>query len=209
MTDVKICGLMREEDVGLACELGASYLGFNFAADSPRRLTPARAAELARAAAPRVLRVGVFVGEGPAEMLEAIAAVGLDLVQIHRGLRSGDLDLPVSVVAVGRVSSGGVDAPLPELLRRCRAFLLDTASPGRAGGSGSCFDWSLLHGRVWPVPLILAGGLNPGNVRSAIARVRPAAVDVASGVESSPGIKDGALLREFFAEVRRADGDGG
>jgi phosphoribosylanthranilate isomerase len=206
MTQVKICGLTRPADVELACALGADYLGFNFAAASSRRVTLEAARALIREARPGVLRVGVFVDETPEEIRDAIAAARLDLVQIHRPLSAEDLDrAPVPVIAVVCVSRNGADAPSPELLARCRSVLCDTAVPGRAGGTGTVFDWRLLAGRDWPVPIILAGGLDPDNVGEAIARVHPSAVDVASGVESSPGIKNEKRMRLFFEAVRRAD----
>lgn len=205
MTDVKICGLTRPQDVELACDLGAAYLGFNFAAESPRRVSPAAARELARAGKPAAARVGVFVAESQALIREAIEAAGLDLVQIHRPLRETDLDLPCPVLAVARLERGSAAAPEERLLARCRLLLFDAEVPGRPGGTGETLDWNALAGRRWGVPVMLAGGLDPENVAEAIGRVRPAAVDVASGVESSPGIKDPKKMRRFFEAVRRAD----
>ncbi len=206
MTGIKICGLTRESDVDLACALGAAYVGFNFSTLSPRRVTIDRARELARATRPEAARVGVFVRESAAEIGAAAEAAGLDLVQIHRPLSAQDLHRsPVPVIAVMGVSPEGAEAPPPELLARCRSVLCDTSRPGLPGGTGTIFDWDCLAGQTWPVPLILAGGLTPENVAEAIARVRPSAVDVASGVESSPGIKDENRMRRFFEAVRRAD----
>jgi phosphoribosylanthranilate isomerase len=108
--------------------------------------------------------------------------------------------MPRPVIAVERVSDRGVEHAPAELLAKCRSVLLDTAG-GRPGGTGTAFDWKVLAGKTWPVPLILAGGLDPDNVAQAISRVRPAAVDVASGVESSPGIKDETKMRLFFKAV--------
>jgi phosphoribosylanthranilate isomerase len=206
MTQVKICGITREEDVALACALGASYVGLNFAAASPRRLFIESARRLSRAAGPGVARVGVFVHEPPEEIRRTVEEAELDLVQIHRPLLPRDLErLPCPVVAVARVSENGAEAAPSELLARCRLLLLDTWGTDLPGGTGQTFDWSLLADRSWPIPLILAGGLTPENVFDAILRVRPRAVDVASGVETSPGIKDEARMRRFFEAVRRAD----
>ena len=206
MTEIKICGLTRPEDVELACFLGATYVGFVFASGSPRRVPLETARELAGVTSPGVLRVGVFVDETPAQIAEAVDAGRLDLVQLHRALRALDLDsAPRPVVAVARVRGGPPEVPDEALVARCRALLFDTADPGRTGGSGRTFDWSLIENRSFPVPVILAGGLNPSNVFAAISKVRPAAVDVASGVEQSPGVKDRPKLRRFFEEVRRAD----
>lgn len=205
MTEIKICGLTRREDVELACALGAAYVGFNFASVSPRRVSLETARDLSRATRSGVARVGVFVHETREEILKAIEAAGLDLVQIHRSLAADDLDeMPRPVIAVERVSSRGIEAAPPALLARCRSVLLDTAG-GRPGGTGTAFDWNVLAGKTWPVPLILAGGLGPENVAEAISCVRPAAVDVASGVESSPGIKDETRMRLFFKAVQDAE----
>lgn len=205
MTEVKICGLTRPEDVGLACALGAAYVGFNFARGSPRRITTDAASLLSREVPPDVSKVGVFVGESGEEIREAIEAAALDLVQIHRPLRQEDRALPRPVIAVSRVEKGRAAAPSDGLLAACRMLLFDTGGIDRPGGTGVPFDWSALEEKRWPLPVMLAGGLTPGNVGEAIARVRPAAVDVASGVESAPGIKDEAKMRLFFEAVRRTD----
>jgi len=207
MTQVKICGLARAEDVELACALGASFVGINFAAKSPRRVTVGQSRELSRAVRAGVLKVGVFVDETYDQISEAVEAARLDLVQIHRSLREEDLErIRVPVVAVARVRGGAAPViPTPALLARCRAILFDAAATGRAGGAGIRFDWRLLDGKTFPVPLFLAGGLGADNVAEAIARVRPAAVDVASGVESAPGIKDRRRMERFFEVVVRAD----
>ncbi|HEY6065115.1 MAG TPA: phosphoribosylanthranilate isomerase [Thermoanaerobaculia bacterium] len=205
MTDVKICGLTREADVEVACGLGAAYVGFNFAASSPRRVDLARGKRLAAAVPPGVRRVGVFVDESHEEVAAAIDAASLDLVQLHRDLAAEDLDrIPVGIVAVARADRD--DSIPPEaLLERCAAILFDSRVAGRPGGSGVTFDWSLLEGRRWPVPVFVAGGLRSENVGESIRRTRPSAVDVASGVEESPGVKDHDRMRRFFRAVREAD----
>jgi phosphoribosylanthranilate isomerase len=208
-----VCGLTRPADVAAACELGARYVGFNFAAASPRRVGIAAAREISRETAPGVERVGVFVDEARDEILRAAEAAALDLVQIHRPLAAGDLDLPLPLVAwMGVDASGelaGSDLALTSYcVAGCRAVIVDTPRPGGGGGTGRTFDWSALAGRRLPAPLWLAGGLVAENVADAIARVRPSAVDVASGVESAPGIKDRGRLEEFFRAVRRADEKG-
>ena len=205
MIDVKICGLTRPQDVEMACALGAAYLGFNFAAVSPRRVSLPAARRLAAAAGPGAAKVGVFVEESQAQIREAIEAAGLDLVQIHRPLREIDLELPRPVLAVARLRNGSAALPEETLLARCRFVLFDASLPDRPGGTGTTLDWNALAGRRWPVPLMLAGGLDAENVAAAIARVRPAAVDVSSGVESSPGVKDEEKMRLFVEAVRRAD----
>jgi phosphoribosylanthranilate isomerase len=209
MTGVKICGLTRPEDVELACSLGAAYVGFTFAVGSARRVPLDTARELAVVTRPGVLRVGVFIDESRSQIAEAVDAGRLDLLQIHRTLRSEDLDgASRPVIAVARVLVVAPEVPPDSLLSRCRAVLFDTGYAGRLGGSGRPFDWSLLEKRTWPVPVFLAGGLSSANVFDAIRKVRPAVVDVASGVEHSPGVKDRPKLRRFFDEVRRADAKG-
>jgi len=206
VTDIKICGLTRPEDVELSCTLGAAYVGFVFAAGSPRRITLETARELSGVTASGVVRVGVFVDESRSAIAEAVDAGHLDLVQIHRALTGEDVATsPRPVVAVVRVRGGVPELPDEKLLVGCRAMLFDAAEPGRTGGTGRTFDWSIVEKRTWPLPVILAGGLRPSNVFDAITKVRPAAVDVSSGVEHSPGVKDRPGLRRFFEEVRRAD----
>ena len=205
MTEVKICGLTRESDVDAACSLGAAYLGFNFSAASLRRVTPERARDLAAAVSGAARRVGVFVEEGYSEIENAIEAASLDLVQLHRTLRAEDLQrIPRPVLAVAHAGREE-EIPPGTLLDRCAGILFDTDAAGVAGGTGIPFDWYLVEGRTWPVPLFVSGGLRPENVAESIRRTRPTAVDVASGVESSPGVKDRDRMRRFFDAVRKAD----
>ena len=205
MTEVKICGLTRESDIEAACSLGAAYLGFNFSAASLRRVTRERARDLSAAVSGGARKVGVFVEEGYSEIEDAISAASLDLVQVHRTLRAEDLRrIPRPVLAVAHAGREE-EIPPGTLLDRCAGILFDTDAPGLAGGTGMPFDWYLVEGRTWPVPLFVSGGLSPDNVAESIRRTRPAAVDVASGVESSPGVKDRDRMRRFFDAVRRAD----
>ncbi|HEX9286773.1 MAG TPA: phosphoribosylanthranilate isomerase [Thermoanaerobaculia bacterium] len=205
MTEVKVCGLTREEDVVAACALGAAFIGFNFSDLSPRRVTPERARRLAAASTPGVRRVGVFVLESYPAIREAIGAAALDLVQLHRPLSEEDLEcVPRPVLAVAHVGRQAEIPPAP-LLDRCAGILFDTSVSGVPGGTGVSFDWSLLEGRRWPVPLFVSGGLRSENVGESIRRARPNVVDVASGIESAPGAKDRRRMRRFFEAVRRAD----
>jgi phosphoribosylanthranilate isomerase len=208
VTDVKVCGLTREADVEAACDLGAAYVGFNFASSSPRRIDLARGRRLARAVSPGVRRVGVFVDEGYQEIADAIGAASLDVVQLHRTLSAEDLErIPRRILAVAHAGRDD-EIPSSALLERCAGILFDSWGAARSGGSGIAFEWSLLEGRRWPVPLFVAGGLKPENVGESIRTARPAAVDVASGVESAPGIKDRDAMRRFFRAVRDADSAG-
>lgn len=205
MTAVKICGLTRAEDVAASCALGAAYVGFNFAAASPRRIRLETARELAAACVPGVLKVGVFVNEDAATVAEAVEAAGLDLVQLHRRLTEEDVSAaPVPIIAVARFSGRGFAVPRHELLVRCHAVLFDASE-----GAGTAIDPARVEEASWPVPVLAAGGLTPETVGSLVRRLRPAGVDVASGVESAPGIKDRGRLERFFAAVREADAQAG
>lgn len=200
MTSVKICGLTRSEDVATACELGAEILGFNFVASSPRRLTVERAREISSEAPPGVLRAGVFATETREEVERAVREVALRITQFHRPIRDEDLD-GVDVIPAIPVEAGRAGLPPPPILARCRAVLWDSSA-----GRGRKPDWAALE-RIGPLPLpaFVAGGLDPDNVGDVIRRLRPHGVDVASGVESAPGIKDRRKLERFFEAVRRAD----
>ncbi len=201
MTAVKICGLTRAEDVAAACELGAAYVGFNFTASSPRRITPAIAREISAAAPPGVLRVGVFAEEGAGAIARAIEAAGLHLVQLHRRLTEEEVaSSPLPIIAVARQAGEDFAVPRHDLLVRCHAVLFDPSE-----GTGRALDPARIEEASWPVPVLVAGGLDAENVGAVIARLRPAGVDVASGVESAPGIKDRARLERFFAAVKAAD----
>lgn len=180
---VKICGITNSEDARVACEAGASALGFNFFLKSPRYLTPSKAAMIANRVA--VLKVGVFVNE-PASEVERIAnVVGLDVVQLH-----GDCERPEGWRVWRAVSAG---EPLPG--EDVEAFLVDSLSGEQYGGTGRTFDWSLLRGTT--ARIVLAGGLGPDNVAAAIAAARPWGVDACSRLELSPGKKDHAKMTAF------------
>ncbi len=199
MTAVKICGLTRREDVEAAVALGADLLGFNFVESSPRRISLERARELAAGVPPEARRVGVFAEESRAAIASAIAEAELDLVQLHRHVTTDDLAwcrVPIIAAVAG-------EPPPRNVLERLFAILWDSST-----GRGAVGDWSLLASRrALPVRQFLAGGLDPDNVGDAIRRLRPEGVDVASGVESAPGIKDADRLERFFAAVREADHD--
>ncbi len=202
MTQVKICGLTREEDVAAACELGAAVLGFNFVADSPRRISVSRARVLGAWVRPGVLRAGVFTSEDRDEIARAVGEVPLDVAQLHRRVTREDVErLPAAVIPAVRVEAGRGGLPEPAVLARCRSILWDSS-----GGRGRVADWTLVEDAgPLAVPVFLAGGLDPENVGDVIRRLRPAGVDVASGVESAPGVKDRCKLERFFEAVKEAD----
>lgn len=197
---VKICGITRTQDAELACREGATAIGLNFWPGSKRFVDDSNAARILAAVAPGVVKVGVFVNASPAEV-EARLALGLDWVQLHGDEQPGDwTHVPASrLVRALRVRDR---AALAEAERwTARYFLCDAAADGY-GGSGRLAPWELLAGARRP--FLLAGGLVPENVAAAIAAVRPEGVDVASGVESRPGVKDAAKLAAFVANARAA-----
>jgi phosphoribosylanthranilate isomerase len=202
MTAVKVCGLTRAEDVRLACRFKATYAGFNFVAASPRRVTPAAARDLCAACSPGMLKVGVFLA-GDEAIDSTVVVAGLDLVQLHGRLTEEMVESsPVPVIAVARLSESGSEFSVPrrEILVRCHALLFDPSE-----GEGVALDPARIEEASWPVPVLVAGGLTPETVGEVIRRLRPAGVDVASGVESAPGIKDPVKLERFFAAVKEAD----
>jgi phosphoribosylanthranilate isomerase len=203
-TRIKICGITREHDLDAAVSAGADALGFVFYPPSPRRLDLRRAAELVRRVPPFVTRVGLFVNPDSAVLAETLAEVDLDLIQFQ-----GD-ESPAFCEQFGRPylkvarMRPGID--LLEFARAypsARGLLLDTYVEGY-GGAGRSFDWSLVP-KSLPLPVVIAGGLTADNVASAIRLLRPAGVDVSSGVEAAKGIKDAAKIAAFIAAVRNAD----
>lgn len=205
--DIKICGITRPEDAEQAGRLGAHAVGLMFAAASPRVLDLERARAVIEAVPPFVSAVGVFMDTDPGEIETILAEIPLDLLQFHGS------EAPAECRRWGRrylkaVPMAGNEDPLAYMARYPDAagFLLDAHAAGEAGGKGNRFDW----GRVPSGnrrPVILAGGLNPSNVAEAIGAVRPAGLDVSSGVESAPGVKDSALMRTFIQEAQRAAAD--
>lgn len=205
-TRVKICGLTRPEDVDQAVALGADAIGFVFYRPSPRFIEPAAAAALLRRLPPFVSVVGLFVNAGRDEVRQVLDQVPLSLLQFH-----GDEDHAACVghglpyIRAARVQAG---LDLVEFALRfpdARAILLDAFVDGYGGG-GKVFDWSVIPKELAP-RVVLSGGLNARNVAEAVARVRPYAVDVSSGVEQDKGIKDPDKMRSFIAAVRAADLD--
>jgi phosphoribosylanthranilate isomerase len=207
MVRVKICGVTNWPDARLAVELGASAIGLNFHAPSPRAVTPAQAWDIVRRLPPLVTAVGVFVN-WPMQAVAALArALRLGAVQLHGDESPSEvreLSGVFSVIKAVRVAPGFRLAAL-EPFGDAAALLLDGFKGGLYGGTGETADWDVArrarkYGRV-----ILAGGIRPKNVAEAIERVRPFAVDVASGVEARPGKKDAAKMRELMREVEAAN----
>jgi len=204
MTKIKICGITRTEDALAAAGHGADFLGFIFVPSTPRYVLPERAAEIAAAVrergnAPKF--VGVF-RDASTDYIRTIAElVGLDVVQLH----GGESDDDIRELAIPAVKTLRIRDALPETRATPSAawLLFDTYDERRAGGTGRSFDWGLLTTYERSKPFFLSGGLGPDNVAAAIALVRPDAVDVGSGVEESPGVKDHGKLRRLFERIRR------
>lgn len=194
---VKICGITCAVDLADAASAGASAVGFNFHPASPRWISVETAARLAGLAPAGVLKVGVFVNE-PAERIAATAReAGLDVVQLHGACRAPAGFRVWQAVPVGPEFRAEDLAPI-----EAEAVLLDAPAGSLYGGTGRTFDWSLAGGLGRRI--ILAGGLGPDNVGDAIRLVRPWGVDACSRLESSPGKKDGARVREFVQAARDA-----
>jgi phosphoribosylanthranilate isomerase len=204
---IKICGLTRQEDVELAAALGADALGFNFWPRSPRAVDPDHVRRITRALPVMPLRVGIFVDAAPADVAATAARAGLDAIQLHGGEAIEAYEsLGLRILRVASVADEtGVEAAaaLPPHVTP----LVDAVDPLRRGGTGMTADWTRAAALARRRPILLAGGLTPDNVGEAIARVRPWGVDVASGVEASPGVKRADRLRAFFARVRAAGED--
>ena len=201
-TQVKICGVTNVADALAAAEAGADMIGLNFYEKSPRHLSLATAAEISRALPPFVLRVGVFVNPEESQVVEAIAACGLNLLQFH-GDEESNFCTQFGLMSVKALRVR--DAESLQTLENFNtdAFLLDAYSKSGLGGTGEKFNWNLaVAAQKFGKPIFLAGGLSPENVADAVKQVRPFAVDVSSGVESAPGKKDAAKVRAFIASVR-------
>jgi phosphoribosylanthranilate isomerase len=205
---VKFCGITRLEDAQEAARLGAWAIGLNHWAESPRRCEPAVAAEIGAALRRRLEVAGVFVNASLDEIDAAAEDEALTMLQLHGDegpafCREASRRTGLKVIKAVRVRSAA-DVQAAEAYRT-DYHLLDAHRPGLPGGSGESFDWELVADRRSDVPLILAGGLTPDNVDEAVGLARPFAVDVASGVEAGPGVKDHALMASF-AEAAQAAG---
>lgn len=203
-TRIKICGLTREADVDAAVEAGADAIGFVLYDKSPRRVSLARAAELALRLPPFVMPVGLFVNAGEAEVTAAAAAIPQLLLQFHGDESPQDCGRAGRpFLRAARMADGFDLLDFASRFAHAQAILLDADVDGYGGG-GKVFDWSLIPSAV-PHRLVLSGGLHAGNVIQGIHALRPWAVDVSSGVERAKGIKDADAIRRFCDAVREAD----
>ena len=207
MIRIKICGITNLADAKAATEAGANSLGFNFYEKSLRRVSTVEAATMRAKLPSGVQAVGLFVNAKPSEINSLHAFVRFTAAQLHGDEPPAivsEVSRTVPVIKAFRVAA---DFPLSTLDKYHDAFgfLLDGARTGQFGGTGASADWNVARRAVPAHRIILAGGLVPENVGVAIRSVRPYAVDVASGVESKPGKKDHARMKEFIEEVRRAE----
>ena len=203
MVKVKICGITNYDDALFAAESGADALGFIFAS-SPRQIAPANARDIIRSLPPFVKTVGVFVDEAPEKIKDLVSLCGIDLIQLHgkESPESCEQFMPRVIKAIG-VKDESVLRDVPDYNGKVRGILLDAYSEKIAGGTGKIFNWDLaIRIKEMGIPVILAGGLGPSNIVEAIARVRPYAVDVNSGVEERPGKKSHSLIKELFEKLR-------
>ena len=205
MTKIKICGVTCIQDAQAVASSGAQMMGLVFHDKSPRNVTVQQAIQLAAAIRPSMVRVGLFVNPGAEFVRKILQQVPLDVLQFH-----GE-EAPQFCAQFERPYWKAIRVRPDTDLLQCaarykdaQALLLDAYIEGTHGGTGSSFDWTLIPPQL-PLPVILSGGLNAGNVAEAIQRVRPWAVDVSSGVEASKGIKDAAKVAAFIKEVNNID----
>lgn len=211
--DVKVCGLTQPSDARAAAELGARYIGVIFAG-GPRTLDPARARSVLDGAGDSVERVGVFGRVDPAAVADTIREARLDIAQLHADPSVEDVRAVreasgAKIWAVVRVNGARSADDLRALWEVADALVLDSRVGDKLGGTGTAFDWESSRHAAGEhlATLVVAGGLTPANVARAIETLSPDIVDVSSGVESSPGIKDRARISEFMDAVRRAGSD--
>lgn len=205
-TRIKICGITRQADAVAAEEAGCDAIGLVFWPQSPRYVTIDRATEILDGLSPLINAVGVFVNASTEEVADTVDCVGLRAAQLCGELPRGDWRALAAVIPIIRAIRIGNQSPqTSDLIEGIADILFDSADSNVPGGSGRTFDWSLLtdreeFSRVW-----LAGGLHAGNVGDAIRSVRPFAVDVSTGVETSPGVKSPDKIVAFVNAVREAD----
>lgn len=219
MFRIKICGITNSADALAAMQSGADALGFNFYVQSKRFVEPTAAREIVASLPKDVRKIGVFVNRSAAEICSIAAEVGLNGIQLH-GDETPEIvaQLPEQLLLIRAFRCGAAGlTPLKEYLEKCRAagrvpdaVLIDADAGADFGGTGQRADWSQVareRSMLKRTPLILAGGLTPANVVAAIKAACPDAVDVASGVEREPGLKDERLIANFVIAARRAFGD--
>lgn len=205
---IKICGVTNEEDATWAVNLGASYVGLNFHKDSPRKVSVDQAAKIAKKVPPFVPTVGVFVEQSAEEILKIVEKAGLHGVQLHGDQTPDDCRaiaerMEIPILKAFRVAEEKDLDAIASFRGAATHILLDAKVEGVPGGTGHTFPWELAtRAKSFGLPVFLAGGLTPENVRQAVEKVQPFAVDVASGVEKSPKRKDLDKMKKFIAEAK-------
>ena len=204
MTKVKICGITNPEDALYASGLGAAFIGIIFYPKSPRFVVNETALNIVSSLPDEVIPVGVFVNPKRNEIISAVEETGIKAVQVHGSMDFNKLkELNIIRIRAFRINDSFDFNAIPD--NEFDYTLLDNFINGQYGGTGKTFDWKNIPPSINRAKFILAGGLKPENVGTAIKTLKPAVVDVSSGVESSPGIKDESKVREFFKSVENAD----
>jgi phosphoribosylanthranilate isomerase len=212
LAKVKFCGMTRAQDAAIGAEIGASYIGVVFA-DGPRRVNSAQASRIFEAAGKRVKHVGVFGTNDADEIARIAGEARLDIVQLHNDPTTSDLKairgkFKGEIWAAIRIAGTRIPHAAEALFDTADAIVLDARSDKQLGGTGKALPWTELAVDLardrGSSAVVLAGGLKPGNVGSAVRTLAPDVVDVSSGIESAPGIKDPWLMREFYAAVSGA-----
>jgi phosphoribosylanthranilate isomerase len=209
LAKVKFCGMTRPQDAAIGAEIGASYIGVVFA-EGPRRVTPGQAKKIFEAAGKKVKHVGVFGTNDPDEIARTSEETHLDVVQLHNDPTTSDLKairgrFSGEIWAAIRIAGTHIPEEAEALFDSADAIVLDARSDKQLGGTGQALPWNELAVDLardrGSSAVVLAGGLKPSNVGSAVRTLAPDVVDVSSGIESAPGIKDPWLMREFYAAV--------
>ena len=212
LVKVKFCGMTRPQDAAIGAEIGASYIGVVFA-DGPRRVTPGQANKIFEAAGKRVKHVGVFGTNDPDQIARIVEETHLDVVQLHNDPTTSDVTairgkFGGEIWTAIRIAGTHIPHEAEALFDSADAIVLDARNEKRLGGTGQALPWNELALDLardrGSSAVVLAGGLKPGNVGSAVRTLAPDVVDVSSGIESAPGIKDPWLMREFYAAVSGA-----
>lgn len=202
-TRIKFCGITTEEDAIAAVRFGADALGFVMS-KSPRQIDPEKALAIIQTLPPMVTAIGVFVNENADYVERTAEHCKLNIIQLQGSEDLNQYSWKIPIIKAYKVGQQK-NFICENFDNRVCAYLFDSLSQNKAGGTGVAFDWNILSESDFQKPVILAGGLNPGNVKDAIRLLRPYAVDVSSGIEKAKGVKDWRLMKEFVQQVRIAD----
>lgn len=208
MTDVKICGITTPEALDAAVKAGARYLGFVFHPNSPRFIDAETAKILTNKTPSNLMNVGLFVNPKPQDIETVLESADLDMIQLHGDETIADIQtirgqFGLQVMKAVRVTTAQDLEPVPSLEKVCDWLLFDAKSDKAQGGTGESFDWQLLAEMTLFKPWMLAGGLHKNNIGQALSILHPKAVDISSGVEDSPGVKNPDKIKEFIEAVQQ------